>query len=514
MGKKVSARDSFVVKIEATVRRHGLLPRGKTVGVAVSGGADSAALLAALAELAPERRCRLVVFHVNHGLRGRESGGDQRLVQQTAKRYGLPFRVVRLRDSAAFRKVIRHAGGASEEFLRAARYVALDLLSDEAGASLVALGHHRDDLAETVLMHLLRGSGPAGLGGFQAKSHLGRVTYVRPLYDCTRAEILEFCRRRGLRWREDRSNRDKRWLRNRIRHELLPMLEREYNPRLRELLADNAQWFREDEAYFENKAREALEVARNKRPPKSLSLETLRRMEAPTLARLFRLWVMAATGQPYPPSARQIEDLIELANRPTGRGHVRCAAGVTFYVEGERLVCWKPAVPGQSFFRLEEHEETIAHHKYPALCGLPAARELPREGRCEILGADQRTALQIEVRRWNRRRRPRLFEKARGRALYGTKSADLEQYFDADRIEGALVVRNRRPGDRFHPLGAPGSKKLKEFLIDFKVPEALRDRLPLLCDAKKVLWAPGLRTAHSARLTERTENILRVRIRG
>jgi tRNA(Ile)-lysidine synthetase-like protein len=174
------------------------------------------------------------------------------------------------------------------------------------------------------------------------------------------------------------------------------------------------------------------------------------------------------------------------------------------------LVCWKPAVPGQSFFRLEEHEETIAHQKYPALCRLPAARELPPEGRCEILGADRRTALQIEVRRWNRHRRPKLFEKARGRALYATKSADLEQYFDADRIEGALVVRNRRPGDRFHPLGAPGSKKLKEFLIDFKVPEAVRDRLLLLCDAKKVLWVVGLRTAHSARLTESTESILSV----
>jgi tRNA(Ile)-lysidine synthase len=501
-------RDSFLEKIEATVRRYGLLPRGRTVGVAVSGGRDSVALLAALADLAPRRRCKLAVLHVNHGLRGRESGEDARFVRRLAARCGIPFHGTKLDWS----KTGRSRKAVSEEWLRERRFEAIERLAREAGAKVVAFGHQRDDLAETVLMRFLRGSGAAGLSGFRPQTTHGRLRFVRPLYDCARDEIVEFCRRRGLRWREDRTNRDTRWLRNRIRHDLFPLLEKIFNPRLRELLADNARWFWEDENYFEIRAREALGLSRRRtRSPKSLSLERIRALEPPLLARLFRVWVMAATAQPYPPPARQIENLIELVNRPDGRGEVRCAAGVTFYVERERLVCWKPAVSGQRFFRPEENEETIARQKCPVLCRLLAACKLPREGRSEIISGDKKTVLRLELRLLNRRRQPKLFEKARSRALHETKSADLEQYFDADRIEGALVVRNRRPGDRFHPLGAPGSKKLKDFLIDLKVPDRVRDRLLVLCDEKNVLWVVGLRTAHSVRLTDKTESVLSFR---
>jgi len=515
---RTTARDPFVEKIAATIRRHDLLPRGKTVGVAVSGGPDSVALLAALAELAPRWGCRLAVLHVNHALRGRESGADQRFVRRLAARYGLRFRVGNLGRLRAYRKILK-MGGATEEFLRTTRYAMFDLLAGETGASVVALGHHRDDLAETVLMHLLRGSGPAGLGGFRATSQLGHVTFVRPLYDCTRAEILEFCKRRGLSWREDRTNRDPRWLRNRIRHEILPMLEKEFNPRLRELLADNARWFRQDEDYFEARAREALGPwPRGKRAPESVALKALRALDLPVLARLFRIWVMAATGQSSPPPARQIEDLVELVRRGDSRRHVRCRAGVTFYVERSKVICWRPPIPGQPFFRPEKGEETAAAKDQPPLLRLAGERELLREGKCKIPAAPTRQSaepsrvIELKLRRWNRRRQPKLFEQTWMHAFCGTKAADLTQYFDADQIEGALILRNRRSGDRFHPLGAPGSRKLKEFLIDFKAPARLRDRLLLLCDGRKVLWVVGLRTAHAPRLTDKTKNILSVRI--
>jgi len=516
MSRKKTAGDPLIEKVEAVVRRYGLLPRGKTVGLAVSGGPDSVALLEALAELAPRRRCKLVVMHVNHGLRGRESGDDQRFVKRLAARRGLACRARRIGQQATVRKS-RGAAGISEDVLRSARYMLLHAMAKEAGASVVALGHHRDDLAETVVMHFLRGSGPAGLGGFRAKTRRGGVTYVRPLYDCTRAEILAFCRRRGLRWREDRTNRDTRWLRNRIRHELLPHLEKEYNPRLRDLLADNARWFREDEDYFEAQARETLGMSRpTSRPPRSVPLETLRALPPPVLARLFRVWVMAVTGRSAPPTGRQIEELIALIERPTRRGEVRCAGGVLFGVRGGSLVCRQTGETDESATAPEEDwlPEMKPGQAQPPLLRLPSEGvTLPETGGREIAAADGRSGVCVEIRRYNRHRQARAFENALRRAQIETHAADLEQYFDADRIEGPLVLRNRRPGDRFHPLGAPGSRRLKEFLIDFKTPAATRDRLLLLCDAKRVLWVVGLRTADPTRLTAGTERILAVRSR-
>jgi len=510
-GKRI-VQDPLVEKIEATVRRHDLLPRHKTVGVAVSGGPDSVALLAALADLAPQWRCRLAVLHVNHGLRGRESGEDVRFVRRLASQYGLAFHATKLDlgKPSKFRPIV------SEELLRDKRYAAIERLAREAHAAVVALGHHRDDLAETVLMHFLRGSGPAGLGGFRPQTTRGSLTFVRPLYDCTRAEILAFCRRRGLRWREDRTNRDVRWLRNRIRHELLPLLEKTYNPRLRELLADNARWFQEDEAFFESRARELLGLSQRKSsPPKLLSLAALRAIEPPVLARLFRIWVMAVTGLALPPTRRQIEDLVALIERPTSRAEVRCADGVTFFKRDNALTWRRPTSCNDDLAQLET-EQLVAsrgNNTQPPFLRLPAeGRTLPHTGRCAIALADRRTALRIEFRRYNRRRQPRLFNQAFRRARSETRSTDLEQHFDADRIEGPLILRNRRPGDRFHPLGAVGSKKLKEFLINLKVPAELRSRLLLLCDARSVLWIVGLRTADFARLTNRTENILGVQV--
>jgi len=512
MGSKSTYRDRFLEKVEATVRRYGLLPRGKTVAVAVSGGPDSVALLAVLADLAPRWRCSLTVLHVNHGLRGRESGQDARFVRRLAAPYGTVFRTTKLRLG----KAVRDRPMVSEELLREKRYEALGRMAREADASVIALGHHRDDLAETVLMRLLRGSGPAGLGGFRPKTRLTNMTVVRPLYDCTRAEILDFCERRNLRWREDRTNRDLRWLRNRIRHELLPLLEKTYNPRLRDLLADNARWFQEDEEYFEAKARDWLGLSRRKsRSPKSLPLATLRTVEPPVLARLFRVWVMAVTGRTFPAIGRQIEELLELVRRQPPRGEVRCTGNVVFFAQGDVLTWRRMAARDRSVAQSEATRLSANRTgQTPSpVCILPHAGEtLPLVGRREIVSLGEQTILRVDLRRYNRHRQPRSFEKALRRARVATQATDFEQCFDADRIEGALVLRNRRIGDRFRPLGADGSKSLKDFLIDAKVAVPLRKRLVLLCDDKRVLWVAGLRTADHARLTESTQNILRVRL--
>jgi tRNA(Ile)-lysidine synthase len=512
MGKTDILHDPLVRRVEATLRQSDLVPRGKAIGVAVSGGPDSVALLKALVALGPRQGWRLVVLHVNHTLRGRESGADQRFVRALARRHRFPFRTQKI-DYGGTGATPPH--DVSEERLRTLRYSLLCRMAKESGTGAVALGHHRDDLAETVLMHLLRGSGPAGMGGFKAKSRMGGVDFIRPLYDCTREEILAFCERRGLRWREDRTNRDTRWLRNRVRHELLPMLEASCNPRLGDLLADNARWFQEDEDYFEAKACEALGLeGRKRRAPRSLPLEALRALAPPVLARLFRIWVKAATGHDVPPSGRQVADLIELTRRRPGRGEVPCSPSAVFCVQGDRLTLWQPDRPGERFPRPDEEPPPgRGDATQPLVFSLPPGGEtLPSEGRHEVLAPDGETALHIELMRRSRSRLPEGLESTSFPSNGESLAAGLTQYFDADRIEEPLVVRHRRPGDRFHPLGARGGKKLKDFLIDQKVPVALRRCVVLLGDQRRILWVVGKRICHPARLTGATQTVLCVRM--
>jgi len=500
---------SLLRKVEAAIRRHALLRRRQKVAVAVSGGPDSVALLDVLVRLAAKLDLRLSVLHVNHGVRGGESGQDARFVRRLAARYGLDFHAAKLR----FAGKGKGKAEVGEDDLRRKRYEALARLAAEAGARTVALGHHRDDLAETVVMHLLRGSGPAGLGGFRPKSRMGDLTLVRPLYECSRREILDYCEREGLRWREDRTNRDVRWLRNRIRHELLPMLERRYNPRLRELLAENAVWFREDEAYFENKALELMsEAGGARRPPRAIGLESLEAAEVPVLVRLFRLWTRAILGREYPPSGRVIAALIEIVERPDHRGEVRCGEDVVFFAE-DGLLKWKraPKVAGRPS-QAGGCGVSISDTGALVFPLPPDGKSLSLPGRTEVVSPDGKAVLVAEAVRVERRRRPRAFREAFERAVANRADA-LEQFFDADRVRGDLVVRNRRRGDRFHPFGSAGTKKLKDFLIDSKIPRRVRDGVVLVCDEEEILWVAGVRIGEKARLAPETETILKITLR-
>lgn len=501
----------LVRNIEATVRRYRLLPRGTVVGVAVSGGADSVAMLVALAALAHQWKWRLVVLHVNHGIRGRESGDDARFVRRFAKRLGFPAYVEKL---PRFR-IPADGQPVSEDALRKKRYEALGDLARKAGASVVAVGHHRDDQAETVLMNFLRGAGPAGLGGIRPRAEVFGVKVVRPLFDCTRAEIVAFCRSAGVGWREDSSNRDVQWLRNRIRRCLMPALESDYNPQLRDRLADNARWFREDDDYLERLAREALwPKGEGRRAPRSIPRARLAELEPPILARLFRLWIRAVSGAATPPTGRQIVELIDLAcTKRAGRREVRCSGDIVFFVSGEDFT-WRK-VPGRrrSAAGSVENAEGGSNREEPPLFELPGdGLPVAKNSTTVIRTGRGQAAATIELRRWNRKRQPRSFQKTMQTALSTTTPHGLEQYFDADKLEGTLVLRNRRAGDRFHPLGARGGRKLKDFLIDRKIPAPIRSRLLLLCDENRVLWLAGIQTAHFPRLTERTENILRIRV--
>ena len=232
---------------------------GRSVLAAVSGGLDSSVLLEALCEAAGCAGIHVCAGHVNHGLRGAESDGDEAQVRAQAARLGIPFATRRVDPLRARRGLGSRARPTLQEAARELRYAALFEQAGELGANVIATAHHAEDQAETVLLRLLRGTGPDGLAGIPERSRGGRV--VRPLLRLSRAELLGFAEARDLSWREDASNQQLDYARNRLRERWLPGLAADFNPRLLRAIADLAEAQRRDSEWIEERVR-AIAAAR------------------------------------------------------------------------------------------------------------------------------------------------------------------------------------------------------------------------------------------------------------
>jgi tRNA(Ile)-lysidine synthase len=442
---------TFLGAVERTLRRHAMLAGGETVLVAVSGGADSVALLHGLVALAPRWRLGLHVLHVDHGLRP-DSARDAEFVHGLGARLGVPVEVATVavapRDSL-------------EAAARQARYAALEACADRVGAGRIAVGHTADDQAETVLMRLLEGTGVRGLAGIPPVR--GRV--IRPLLECRRAALEAELRRAGLDWVEDPSNRDPKFLRNRVRHELLPFLAGSYNPEIADALARVAALARETVSALDRVAAAALErLAVPGDEAVTLPLAELRALPRPVAAEVLRQ-AAARLGSKAPVRAWAHRGLRRVLAEPAPRRPFRLG-GVALEVSGPRVRLGRGAPPGLG-------ERTLA---------VPGRLELPEIGRVleATLAGTERYAIPDE----------------------GNRAA-----FDADELPETLVVRARRPGDRLEPFGG-GARTLKDLLIDAKVPRWERGRVPVIEAAGQILWVAGVRRGAAAPLTARTRRVL------
>ena len=302
-------------KIKTVIRRHELLETGDTVLVAVSGGPDSVALLSVVNALRYELGVRLHVAHVNHRSR-RGADTDERFVRELTEKLQLPFSVKRLDRKRRSRK------NSSEELLRDLRIRALTALAAEHRASKIALGHHRDDLAETVLMRMLRGSGLLGLQGIRPKKEIEGFCFIRPFLETSREDIRQYLKEERLPFREDPTNTKTEFFRNKIRLELLPHLEREYNPNVKETLAGLADTAAADYAFLEEQTAGLAQTTLQKGKRRGQLRIPLERIATahPALQRsLIRLAVRSLQGHTKRLTLRhmkEIEDLI--AHRPAG----------------------------------------------------------------------------------------------------------------------------------------------------------------------------------------------------
>jgi tRNA(Ile)-lysidine synthase len=429
-----------------------MLTGRETVLVAVSGGADSVALLHLLLTLAPELSLRLSVLHVDHGLRP-DSERDARFVLGLAARLGVPAEVAR---------VTVPAGGSLEAAARAERYAALEAHARRLGAARIALGHTADDQAETVLMRMLGGAGVRGLAGIPPRR--GRI--IRPLIETRRAALVAALEAAGLPWIEDPSNRDPAFLRNRIRHDLLPALSRGYGGDVSVTLDRLARMCRETVNAIERVARRELD----------------RHGVAADGAVVLPHAVLAEL-----PGQVAAEVLRQAAERLGGRAPLRAWAH-----RGLARILASP--PPRRPFRLGGVAVEVGSGRVRLAAG-ESPRWLPRE--LTVPG-------RVELPEIGRAIEARLvcgggYEVPRGRRRVS---------FDAARLPARLTVRARRSGDRFSPFGGPGRRRLKSFLIDAKIPRWERARLPLVEADGRILWVAGVRRSDEAPVTADTGQVL------
>ena len=438
------------------IKRHSLLRGGDAVLVGVSGGADSVALLHLLAALAPAMKLTVYAAHFNHGIRGAEADGDEAFVRTLCENMGIPLYCGR-GDVPALAKA---KGQTLEQAAREARYGFLEEARQHFNADAIAVAHHMDDQAETVLMHLTRGTGLGGLAGMQPKR--GRI--IRPLLCLRRSEIEEYLRMNGLAYRTDSTNLLREGTRNRIRLDVLPYLSEHINPQTVPALCAAAELMGQDEAYLCACARKALEDARHS--PNAYGRKALLGLPPALRGRALRM----ALGDA---EAKQDIERIHIAQVEALLGAQTGAwlhlPGIDAWVEYDLIRVGNMAAEGNA----------------SATFAVPLAME----------GVTQTPF------------GPMIAEEI---APGEFKADPFAAHFDVDKLPtGALTVRTRLPGDRFFPLNGPGQRKLKEFFIDKKVPRPLRE-VPLIACGQDILFVPGFCVADTVKVTASTRRILRV----
>jgi len=424
----------LVRRLAAALAAPGGPGAGEHLLVAVSGGPDSTALLAALAELASGRGLGLTAAHVDHGLRGAEGAAEADAVAALATRLGVPF--VR-------RAVTVPAGPDLEARARRARYQALARVAQEVGARRIVTGHTQDDQVETVLLRLVRGAGRRGLGAMRPVR--GRLW--RPLLAATRADVRRFLAERGLGFAVDRTNADLRHARNRVRRLLVPLLRAEFNPRLGPALAALAERLRDEDDFLA-----AAAAGRARELVAGEHLRTAVAKEPPALARrIVRSWLERGARRGV--GAMHVARVLALS-AGRARGAVAIPGPARVVREGEVLVRrpGRAATPSSFAFEIGPGR-TVVH---------------PAGG--------WRVA----------------FSAARARGAGEARAAGVAHaLFDADALPGGLVLRSPAPGDRVRLL-AGGTRKLQDVLVDAKVPRETRALLPVLAAGAEILWVPGL----------------------
>ena len=442
------------------LQRQPVFRPGTRIGVAVSGGADSIALLLLLLELREKLGIVLSVVHLNHKLRGRASDTDEKFVAKLAAQFDLPFLVAHEDVSSQAKRERANL----EDAARRARYAFFDRLVAEGQLDRIAVAHTADDQAETVLAHILRGTGLAGLGGIHPE--LGCV--FRPLLKFRRADLRAYLRSRRQSWREDATNRDTKRMRARIRRKLLPLLERQFQPATVEHLCQLAELAREEEAFLEQQGNAwVLRTSQAARNEARITLGEFLQAHGAMQRRLVRTLVEDLKPRGRQLSAAHVAAVLQLAQQPNSGKTLQLPGGVEVRRERDALR-----------FRIIKNEHGPPTSQ-PASSGFSYGLDL-RTGTADVRVVELSCVLRFRVIDW--------LSEGRETKLTGA-------VLDRDKLCVPLAVRNWRQGDSFQPLGHQKRHKLSRLLNEIGVNRWDKLAWPVLTSGGKVVWAKGLPVA-------------------
>ncbi|MFQ5646684.1 MAG: tRNA lysidine(34) synthetase TilS [bacterium] len=458
-------------KVKATINKYSMFSPGDRVLVATSGGPDSVSLLHILLSLREELEISLLVIaHVEHGLRGEESAADAGFVADLAQSLGIPY----VEKKLDLKGSDRIKGLSLQTAARKLRYRFFFEQKECRGADKIALAHTASDQEETVLMRFLTGSGSRGLAGIPPVRNDG---VVRPLIEITKPEIIEYLKDKQISFRVDQSNSQTAYLRNRLRIELIPHLRTDYQPALTKRLTSLANILREEDFFLneqvENCWRE-LEIQTGFREKKLVIPLLIFNAWHPAIKRrIIRKAIFLIKGDLVNIEYVHVEKILSLCQSAYGERAVSLPAGLYIAISYQNLIISR---------RGGREDKTD-----------PLTLEIPGKAALPGLGLEI-TAAAVSP----------------SQVQYGNP---MTAYFDRDKIGNLpLRIRFRETGDRFQPLGFGNCKLLSRCLIDWKAPRGKRDRIPLVASSKGILWVSGYRNCDWAKVTERTQHIIRLEL--
>ena len=467
--------------VEKTIAAYGMLKPKDSVVIGVSGGPDSVALLHALFLIAPRFSLKLGVAHLNHCLRRNDSDKDAQFVEILAKKYDLPcythkqdVRKYRIENKLSIEEAARHV-----------RYTFLNNVANTMQYNKIAVGHHSDDNAELVLMNFFRGSGTQGLSGIPpVRNH----KIIRPLIKLNRSEIIDFLSQNKLEYVSDESNTDTQYFRNRVRHDLIPLLKAAYNPKISETLNRLSSIIRSEEEWIDDVVhplyeKTVIDVQENYI---ILSVSMLNQHHPALQRRIIRMTIEKIKGDLRRIGFVNISSVIGLLENRSTYGKVDLPDHIRIQKDRDALSVFKEKRMLRDVSEKYSHSDTFAFEYQIEKLESVFIREI---------GADIK------------------FTEMRMKQVFDYRyTGQHTGFFDKDTLSFPMVIRNFRPGDAFKPLGVGGTQKVKKYFIDKKVPRSERIKCPILLSRGKIIWVVGHRIDESVKVMPSTRNILKVEL--
>ncbi|NLY21295.1 MAG: tRNA lysidine(34) synthetase TilS [Tissierellia bacterium] len=451
----------MINRILKTIDKWDMIKPGDTVIVGLSGGADSVFLLHLLNSVKAQLNINIVSAHVNHGVRGEFALNDQIFSEKLSKKMNIPFYTIDV-DMNGYAK---EHGISSEEAGRILRYDFFRKIGKEYSNYKIAVAHNRDDQVETILMRIMRGTGLDGLAGIPYT----RDEIIRPILDISRVDIEYYLNSNGIEYVDDHTNFETDYMRNKIRLKLIPEIEKTYNPKFKTAIISLVDIVREESDYLNIESISVYNKIVNVVDGNIyIDIEPFSKLHIAIKRRVIRIALEQIVSTLEGNSYEQIEDVVSLSEKQTGK-RIDNIKGVSVIIEYDKMVLKNNTVENKK--SIDKTLEMGINNVYA-----------------------NNSVIIMEI-----------VDKI-------SKTNNKTAYFDCDKLSGNIFVRNRKNGDRIVPTGMTGSKKIKDFFIDEKIPQSQRDEIMVFCDEEKIIWLGGLRQSELTKVDNDTKKILKIEI--